>query len=130
MNNFSIVSNCFLCEEHSLHVMNEGEVYETMQCINCGYASANKFKGFQDDTTEAYRELPDEMKKWSKYANGRVWIPSVMTLPMGMLFPQEIDNNVTHQKEMKWAYAEMIKVEESERENYPIFFWIFTICST
>ena len=38
-----IISNCPLCEEHSLHVIGEGGV-QTQQCINCGYVTAEKLK--------------------------------------------------------------------------------------
>ena len=115
-NGFSIVSNCPLCEEHSLHVTGEGKM-KTQQCINCGFATAEKFKGFKDDTNEAYTALTDEMKEWSKYANGRVWIPSIITLPFGMLYTLTVDNNVTHNKEMKWSWAEMIDIAEEDRKN-------------
>ena len=37
-----IVSNCPLCEEHSLHIVEEDGI-GTQQCINCGYATTNKF---------------------------------------------------------------------------------------
>ena len=42
MNN--IISNCPLCEEHSLHLMGQGEA-QMMQCLNCGYTSTSKFIG-------------------------------------------------------------------------------------
>ena len=42
MNN--IISNCLLCEERSLHVIEQGET-KLMQCINCGYTSSDKFLG-------------------------------------------------------------------------------------
>ena len=113
MNQFSIVSNCPLCEEHSLHVIGEGEE-ETMQCIACGYATGHKFRGFKDDTNEAYKALTPEMKKWSKYADGRIWIPSVMSLPFGMLYPLDDDNG-----EMRWYFASMVDIPITERENYP-----------
>ena len=115
---FSVVSNCPLCEEHSLHVMGEGKL-ETQQCINCGYATAHKFKGFQDDTNEAYKILTGEMKKWSKYANGRVWIPSIITLPFGMLYPVDVTNTETQVVEMRWAWADMVDIDDYEKENYP-----------
>tara|TARA_Y100000593_G_scaffold87195_1_gene167262 strand:- start:686 stop:1216 length:531 start_codon:yes stop_codon:yes gene_type:complete len=115
---FSVVSNCPLCEQHSLHVMGEGHL-QTQQCINCGFASAEKFKGFQDDKNDGYQTLSAEMKKWSKYANGRVWIPSIITLPFGMLYPVDIDNPVTHKVEMRWAWADMVDIYDSEKENYP-----------
>ena len=126
MNNFSIVSTCPLCEEHSLHVSGENET-ETMQCINCGYATADKFKGHKDDTNEAYKVLTGEMKNWCKYANGRVWVPSIITLPFGMLYPIDIDEpdgigevGDNMKSIMKWAWAEMVNIEEHEKEKYPI----------
>ena len=112
MNQFSIVSNCPLCEEHSLHVIGEGEE-ETMQCIACGYATGHKFRGFKDDTNEAYKALTPEMKKWSKYADGRIWIPSVMSLPFGMLYPVNV------KEKLKWAFAPMVEISEEEKENFP-----------
>ena len=54
------------------------------------------------------------MKSWSKESNDRVWIPTIMTLPLGMLYPTNVDNN------MKWAFAEMIQIPEEEQKNYPI----------
>ena len=112
-----IVSNCPLCEEHSLHIIEEDDI-GTQQCINCGYATTDKFVGTKEDN-EVYKTLPEEMQSWSKEANGRVWIPSMITLPFGTLYPVNIDNMVNHKKEMKWAYAEMVDIPEEERENYP-----------
>ena len=39
----NIISNCPLCGEKSLHIIGENET-QTQQCINCGYATAEKFK--------------------------------------------------------------------------------------
>ena len=106
-----IVSNCPLCEEHSLHIIEEDDI-GTQQCINCGYATTDKFVGTKEDN-EMYKTLPEEMQSWSKEANGRVWIPSMITLPFGTLYPVNING------EMKWGYAEMIEIPEEEQKNYP-----------
>ena len=58
-----IVSNCSLCEEHSLHVL-EQEESKLMQCIHCGYVSTDKFLGTKEDNEE-YQKLTDDMKEWS-----------------------------------------------------------------
>ena len=110
--NFSVIADCSLCEAHSLHIIGEGHL-ETQQCINCGYSSAEKLKGFQDDTNEAYKNLTEDMQRWSKYANGRVWIPTVMALPFGMLYPKNIN------EEMKWCWADMVDIPKGEQKNYP-----------
>ena len=80
-----IVSNCPLCEEQALHVIEEDGI-GTQQCISCGYATSTKFIGTKEDN-EMYKTLPEEMQSWSKEVNDRVWIPSMITLPFGTLYP-------------------------------------------
>ena len=106
-----IVSNCPLCEEHSLHVIEEDGI-GTQQCISCGYATSDKFIGSRNDN-EVYKTLPGEMQSWSKEANGNFWIPSMITLPFGTLYPTNINDK------MKWACAEMVDIPEEEQKNYP-----------
>ena len=108
----NIISNCPLCEEQSLHVIGDKEKMETQQCINCGYATSTKFIGTKKDN-EMYKTLPEEMQSWSKEANEMVWIPSMITLPFGTLYPTNIDGK------MKWACAEMVDIPEEEQKNYP-----------
>ena len=106
-----IVSNCFLCGERSLHVAGTEES-QVMQCIHCGYVSSTKYIGTKE-TNEEFQKLGEDMKKWAKEENGYIWIPSIMTLPIGMLYP--IEEN----KEMKWAFAPMIEIPEEDRKKYP-----------
>ena len=110
-----IISNCPLCEEHSLHIIGENEA-ETQQCISCGYATNFNFKVDPDklEDNEAYNSLTEQMKKWSKTSNNHVWIPSFITLPIGMIFPTDDGDT------MKWAYAEMVDIPEEDRVNYPV----------
>ena len=106
-----LISNCSLCEEYSLHVIEEDGI-GTQQCINCGYASTSKFIGTKEDN-EMYKTLPEEMQSWSKEANDRIWIPTMFTLPFGTLYPVNVDG------EMKWGFAEMVDIPEEEQKNYP-----------
>ena len=112
-----IISNCPLCEERGLHVM--GEEKELMQCINCGYASASKYLGTKEDNEE-YQKLTDEMKEWSVERNGRIWIPTMITLPSGFLYPFNEDPLNTKDKKMKWGVAEMVDIPKEEQKDYPI----------
>ena len=113
-----IISNCFLCGEHSLHVAGTEEA-QVMQCINCGYVTSTKYIGTKE-TNEEYQKLTDDMKRWSKEENGRIWIPTILTLPIGMLYPLDIVvPNDEEDKVMKWAFAPMIKIPEDERKNFP-----------
>jgi len=108
----SIISNCPLCEQHSLHVVGEVEV-QIHQCINCGYVSSPKYIGTKE-TNEEYQKLTDDMKKWSVEENGRIWIPTMMTLPTAMLYPTDGEDGV-----MKWAYAPIVDIPEDKRKDYP-----------
>ena len=106
-----IVSNCPLCEENSLHVIEQDGI-GTQQCISCGMATTSNFMGTKEDN-ESFKTLTEEIQSWAKEANGRIWIPSIMTLPFGTLYPTNVDG------EMKWAFAEMVDIPEEEQKNYP-----------
>ena len=105
-----IVSNCFLCGERSLHVAGTEES-QVMQCIHCGYVSSTKYIGTKE-TNEEFQKLGEDMKKWAKEENGRIWIPTVLTLPVGMLYP--IDDG----DKMKWSFAPMVEISQDEKEKY------------
>jgi ribosomal protein L37E len=106
-----LVSNCFLCGEHSLHVAGTEEA-QVMQCINCGYTTSTKFTGTKE-TNEEFQKLGEDMKNWAIEKNGKIWIPSIITLPIGMLYP------VNMKKKMKWAFAPMVEITEGERREFP-----------
>ena len=106
----NIVSNCSLCNEKTLHIIGEGET-EMMQCIHCGYVSSTKYIGTKE-TNEEFQKLGEDMKKWAKEENGRIWIPTVLTLPVGMLYP------IDDEDKMKWSFAPMVEISQDEKEKY------------
>jgi len=106
-----LISNCFLCEEKALHVAGTEEA-QVMQCISCGYVTSTKYIG-NKETNEEFKKLGEDMKKWAVENNGKIWIPSVIALPVGMLYPIDVKG------EMKWAFAPMVKIAEDERKNFP-----------
>ena len=107
-----IISNCPICETHNLHVIDDNNT-KLMQCLTCGYATSDKFK-YEDkkSTNEAYNSLSDEMKNWSKEQDNRVWIPGMLTLPEGMIYP--VDNDGI----MNWGYSKMIDIPKEEQKKY------------
>ena len=105
-----IVSNCFLCGERSLHVAGTEES-QVMQCIHCGYVSSTKYIGTKE-TNEEFQKLSEDMKKWAKEDNDRIWIQTVLTLPVGMLYPIDDENK------MKWSFAPMVEISQDEKEKY------------
>ena len=106
-----LISNCFLCGERSLHVAGTEEA-QVMQCINCGYTTTSKYRGTKE-TNEDYKKLSKNVKEWAVEKNGNIWIPSVMALPVGVLYPMNVKG------EMKWGFASMIDIPEYERKNNP-----------
>ena len=105
-----LVGNCFLCEEKALHIAGTEEA-QIMQCINCGYVSSSNYSNGKKGE---YNKLTDDMKKWSIEKNGRIWIPTMMTLPTAMLYPIDGDDDV-----MEWAYAPIVDISEEDKKNYP-----------
>ena len=83
-----------------------------------------KWKWYSD---EEYKNLNDDMKRWVKETEGRFWIPTIMTLPTGMLYPidkevvsenQDMEGITIYENVMKWAYAPMIDIPEEEQKDY------------
>ena len=107
-----IIANCPLCQENSLHIIGGGNM-QTQQCISCGYVTSDRFKGTKEDN-EMYKTLPEEMQSWSKESNDHVWIPSMITLPFGTIYPIDV------QGEMKWSLALMIDIPEEKQKDFPI----------
>jgi hypothetical protein len=107
-----LISNCFLCEEKALHVAGTEEA-RVMQCINCGYTTSTKFIG-KKETNEEFQKLGEDMKNWAKEENGHIWIPSIMALPVGMLYPTNDEDG-----KMKWNFAPMVEITEEERREFP-----------
>ena len=106
-----LISNCFLSGEKSLHVAGTEES-QVMQCINCGYTTTTKFRGTKE-TNEEFQKLGKDMKQWAIEENDRIWIPTVIALPVGMLYPINVKD------EMKWAFAPMVEIPKDERKNFP-----------
>ena len=106
-----IIGNCPLCGERALHVAGTEEA-QVMQCINCGYTTTSKLTGTKE-TNEEFQKLSEDMKNWAVEKKSHIWIPSVITLPIGMLYPIDKDD------EMKWAFAPMVEISEDEKKKYP-----------
>ena len=107
-----LISNCFLCGERALHVAGTEEA-QVMQCINCGYTTSTKFTGTKE-TNEEFQKLGEDMKNWAVEKNGKIWIPSIITLPIGMLYPTNDEDG-----KMKWNFAPMVEITEEERREFP-----------
>ena len=99
-----------------MHVIGTSDADETRQCLNCGFVTAPKFKCEEDKKEEniSWGQLTDEMREWSQYKDGFIWIPTIMTLPFGMLYPY-----TDKDKGLRWGFAHMITIPKEEQEKYP-----------
>jgi Zn ribbon nucleic-acid-binding protein len=115
MSEMKITIDCPLCESHELQVMDNTN-NSIQQCISCGYSTSdiNKLNDDDIENNDFYKTLDDNMKRWSKVVDGNIWVPSILNLPIGILYP--IDNK---KNEMRWAFAPVEKIPEEEQENYP-----------
>ena len=108
---YNVVLDCPLCDKKALHIVKSSG--GTMQCLNCGYVTADKFIGTKE-SNDAFKELDENMQKMSKEAKGKIWIPTVLTLNNGLLSPILADGNLF------WSFVPLVKIEEEEKENFPL----------
>ena len=112
-NDFKIVIDCPLCEENELQVLKD-EGKELMQCISCGYSTSDSMMGTKEDC-ENFKGMDSNLRGWAKEAKGYVWVPTVLNLEIGILYPSGDGN-----KELIWAFAPLIHISEEEQKNYPV----------
>ena len=107
-----ITIKCNICGHRMLHIFQGSNNFTTRQCSNCGYSSNDKLEGTMKDN-EFWGGMSDFIKKYSKEDDGKIWIPTLLTLPFGSLYPIEKNDK------LKWAYAKLIDIPESEeKEKY------------
>tara|TARA_B100000073_G_scaffold325115_1_gene308615 strand:+ start:3316 stop:3852 length:537 start_codon:yes stop_codon:yes gene_type:complete len=110
---FKVIIDCPLCGENELQVLKD-DGKELMQCINCGYSTSDSMAGTKE-TCESYKDMDSNLKKWAREAKGYVWVPSVLNLDIGILYP------VGENKEnLKWGFAPLVQIPEEEQKNYPV----------
>ena len=112
-NDFKIIIDCPLCDEKELQVLKD-EGKELMQCISCGYSTSDTMMGTKE-TCGSYKDMDSNLKQWAKEAKGYVWVPSVLNLDVGILYPVE-----GKQKDMVWAFAPLVQIPEDKQKNYPV----------
>ena len=102
---------CNICSHRMLHIYTENN-FTTRQCTNCGYSSNDKLKGTKEDN-EFWNNMSDFIKKYSKEDAGQIWIPTLLTLPFGSLYPIE------EKDKLRWGYAKLVDVVEGDdKEKY------------
>tara|TARA_B100001123_G_C15312356_1_gene1024880 strand:+ start:1577 stop:2065 length:489 start_codon:yes stop_codon:yes gene_type:complete len=110
MENERYVINCPLCDTKELQIMkNTSE--ELMQCISCGYSTSKHLSGNMKDNLE-FNKMDDEIKYFAKQVDNQIWIPSVVNLSIGILYP------INKGDELTWTFSPLVNVSDEEKENY------------
>ena len=123
----NLIGNCPLCEQHSLHINGEG-ANQLQQCISCGYVTSEQYVGKKHEN-EKFKQLSPEMQQWAVEKNDRIWIPSMITLPIGMIYPENkpleelsedvVEGKETNEFELQWSFAPMVDIPEEDKEKFP-----------
>ena len=104
--------DCTLCKsKRSIFLLPEDKL-KTMQCLSCGYASSDRYLGEQAEN-EVYNSLTSEMKKMAIFESNRTWVPSLLTLPGGVLAPIYVEDVLF------WSVVPAVDIPEDEQKNYP-----------
>jgi Zn ribbon nucleic-acid-binding protein len=104
--------DCVLCKaERSVFLLPEDKL-KTMQCLSCGYASSNRYLG-DPENNEMYKTLNSDMQKMAIVDSERIWIPSLLTLPDGLISPINVEDKLL------WSVVPAIDIKEEEKEEYP-----------
>ena len=100
----NLIGTCPLCDQNSLHSNSTGG-QQLQQCISCGYVTSDAYIGKKHEN-EKFKQLSPEMQQWAVEKNDRIWIPSMITLPIGMIYPEN--------KPLEELSDEVVKGEKSE----------------
>ncbi len=103
---------CPLCGSDELQVLTPQPNTKLMQCIGCGYSTSTELMGKKEENKN-FQNFDDAIKKWSKEVNGYIWTPSIVHLPIGIIYPEANEEKLT------WFFARMIDIPEEEQEKYP-----------
>ena len=108
---------CKRCGSNACYEDAVTEEIKTYWCYGCGFMS-NSLMVDGNEFLERQTQVLPELYKDLVYEDdeGKKWIPSSVNKPkMGMVF---IDGN--KKDNWRWAGVKAVKIEEEEREKYPI----------
>jgi hypothetical protein len=111
------LSICPKCGSDACYVTEVNQDINNYFCYGCGFQSNTLMRDgelIMEEQMEILPELYKDLKHEDE--NGQVWFPSTINLPeRGMVFA-----NGANSKNWKWAAVKSVKVQEEEKEKYPI----------
>jgi hypothetical protein len=108
---------CKHCGGDCCYVVENSSEIKTFSCFSCGFTSNSLMKEGEEFYAQQLEVLPEIYKDvMFKDEDGLMWMPTTINLPQqGMVF-----YNGTTKENAKWAAVKAVKVEEAEKEKYPI----------
>jgi hypothetical protein len=108
---------CPHCSSDACYVTENSPTIKTYSCFGCGFTTNSLMKEGEEFYNQQIEVLPDLYKDvLFTDKDKKVWMPVTINLPQnGMVF-----YNGTNKENAKWAGVKATKVEETEKEKYPI----------
>jgi hypothetical protein len=108
---------CPHCNSDACYVTENSPTIKTYSCFGCGFTTNSLMKEGEEFYTQQMDVLPDLYKDvLFTDKDKKIWMPVTINLPQnGMVF-----YNGTNKENAKWAGVKAVKVEETEKEKYPI----------
>jgi hypothetical protein len=108
---------CKHCGSDACYVTENSPTIKTHSCFGCGFTTNSLMKEGEEFYTQQLEVLPEIYKDvMFKDEDGLVWMPTTINLPQqGMVF-----YNGTSKENAKWAAVKAVKVEDAEKEKYPV----------
>lgn len=108
---------CPHCNSDACYVTENSPTIKTYSCFGCGFTTNSLMKEGEEFYNQQIEVLPDLYKdSIFEDKDGLKWMPTTINLPQnGMVF-----YNGTNKENAKWAGVKAVKVEETEKEKYPI----------
>ncbi len=110
------LTTCSRCGSNACYEQHIDDTSITWLCLGCGFTT-NSHMTKDSPAVTAYKETSPELYKDTLFTDkeGRVWIPSIITLPeRGMVF---LDGN--NSSNWRWTGMKATLIDKSEREKYP-----------
>ena len=109
------VIECPVCGDTHSCFEDVQETFKSYMCFNCGFMSHSGYTKDKiseiDHTSQLIKELAFLDDERDIY-----WYPSVVNMgKLGIIYPDGIPSNWV------WKMAKVVKVDEKEKKNYPIF---------
>lgn len=108
---------CNHCGSDACYMIENSSEIKTYSCFGCGFTTNSLMKEGEEFYKQQLETLPELYKDvMVKDKDGLIWMPTTINNPQnGMVF-----YNGTSVENAKWAAVKAVKVEDEEKEKYPV----------